>query len=190
MNSIEIPFALGVEVWYARPHSFNEYAPCEECLGSKVCTMVLGNGEQYEMECRGCWPGGCEVSTGRKTTRRVERYPSKYTPKCVTEITEKETSYTNAGEGATSYQIVRSTELFSTEEECAAFCVIDNAKTRAEEDRRNTYCLQENKKQHSWSVHYWRSQRANYVRQIELIDLRMKQIKDSKMHLKINIGGE
>lgn len=185
-SSIEIPFALGVQVWHAAPISTEEVELCPECLGTKKIRIVQPNGDEFEQGCAACYIE-YGMPCGQRRIHRCKFYPREYTPTGVERIDDQDgVTYKNWPSGTGGGSLVCSRRLRATKEACEVLCAEMTAASRVEEDKRHEVCLRISKEKYAWSLNYWRSQRADHVRQIELIDMRMKQIKESKMHLKMN----
>lgn len=169
--SIEIPFAIGTILWWTGNGYHSKTITCPECCGTKLVKLTLGNGEQYEIDCGGCWVG-CDPPRGF-----IEINYTKYEPRhfeCV--------SVEAAGADGFRYRdhfgnSVKVADLFTDENACAAECVRMN-------ERHEIYSLdgqirnrsESARKKCAWSVHYWRRQRADLVKQIARIDERLRAI--------------
>jgi len=57
MSSIEIPFAIGQQVWHVGSGYRQEWIECPECAGTKAITMIQGNGVQVSLACAACSAG-------------------------------------------------------------------------------------------------------------------------------------
>ena len=80
MTTITLPFELGVTVWHPSNGHNETWVTCPECMGSKVVTLTLGNGEQYQLGCAACGPG-YEQPRGVVQETKYCCVPESFTPR-------------------------------------------------------------------------------------------------------------
>jgi len=56
---------IGDIVWLALPKYEDVYTRCPDCLGTARWHCVLPSGEEFDVECPRCYPGGYMASTGQ-----------------------------------------------------------------------------------------------------------------------------
>jgi hypothetical protein len=69
MNATQREWKLGDEVWVPRVTFGTIEETCPDCLGTAKWHCVLPSGEEFDIECPRCYPGGYERSTGRVNER-------------------------------------------------------------------------------------------------------------------------
>lgn len=151
--SIPIPFPIGEPIWWVGYGVKKEWVECPECAGTKVLTLIQGNGEKVTIDCA-CCSRGYEPPHGVIERTVYEHTPTRFIPGRV-EISGGVIRYSESGPDAACYRIVRVDELFSDRDECEAACVQlneDRAKQDAELAVRN---LASKRREMAWSVHYW-----------------------------------
>ncbi len=53
------------KVWVPKAHLTNVEALCPDCIGTARWHCVLPSGEEFDVECPRCYPGGYDRSTGK-----------------------------------------------------------------------------------------------------------------------------
>lgn len=118
--TIPIPFAVGQKLWAISTGHSETWITCPECNGTKILTLVKGNGEIIELRCNYCE----RDFEPRGIVRRVvyDCQPLPFVPKRV-EMYGQEFRYSESSPDATAYQFYESSDLFEDREACAAACV-------------------------------------------------------------------
>jgi hypothetical protein len=172
MATLPIPFALGEPIWWIGSGHREEWITCPECAGTKVITMLLGNGESYELDCEGCRLP-YEPSIGHVVRHIYEHAPEAFTPNRV-DISGEEIRYSAAPPSATCWSSAYAKDLFISREECQARCDVLNAeKTKAGMDALVAQ-LKGNRRKLAWSVHYWRGQIHGLEKQLSMVRARLR----------------
>jgi len=81
-SSIPIPFALGQPLWWVGNGYQEEWVVCPECCGTKVITMVQGNGTAVSLNCAAC-AVGFMPPTGRVKRVFYRHEPTPFVPRRV-----------------------------------------------------------------------------------------------------------
>lgn len=172
--SIEIPFAVGAQVWSAELRHETKWEPCPDCLGTKVMHVRLGNGDEHTIECATC-RRGYEGSQGIVSVSRYTAEPRKVTLRRLVNVTP-EVEYTDAFEGANCYTLLPASRLFANREECEALCEEMRAKAEIEAENRHIANLSSKRKDTSWSVHYWRRKVSDLKKDLAAAEKRLNAI--------------
>lgn len=140
---------IGDSVWTARFKLLEFRETCPDCLGTKVMTAVLENGEKHSLQCGTCHPGGYEDSLGY--IRRTQYQPAARKQQIVgMDIGPDKTTY--------RFDDCSCDEVFDTEAEAVAAC----DKIRKEyEDRDHEQFLwkkRDAKRSWWWECGYYRAQ--------------------------------
>lgn len=169
--SIEIPYAIGTVLWWPGNGYQEKTIVCPECVGAKVVTLTLGNGESYGVACA-CCGVGFDPPTGHVTIRYTEHAPQRF--ECATVEAAGNEGFRYRDTLGHSALV---SDLFVDRAQCLAVC--------AERNERHALYLFEGqirvrtddaRRKLAWSVHYWRRQRAEHVKDIEYIDARLRAI--------------
>ena len=177
-GSLEIPFAIGQQVWWVGNACREEWITCPECAGTRVITMILGNGEQVSLDCENC-THGYEPATGQVERTYYEHAPMSFIPGRVS-VDGDEIRYSESGPDSTGYSSSYARDLFATKEECQVRCDALNAeKTREREDQSRQILLQSRKKM-AWSVSYWREQVTRLRKELAVTEARLAVVKAKK----------
>lgn len=145
--TIEVPFALGVTIWRAK-YGFREtWVTCPECCGTKAVTLILGNGENYSIDCACCQSGyGPPLGVVKETVYECD--PRRFTPTKIDKWGD-EWVYSDG------HNNVYVKDLFDAEDPCRRRCDEMNREHEAELVRRNEAIHESKKRDLAWSVHYW-----------------------------------
>lgn len=176
MPTLEIPFALGSEVWWIGPAWRREQMTCPECLGQRRIKVVLPNGEEYLLACEAC-PGQWNQPSGLVSVTHHEYVPRRITLDRVESIdmtVDRRVAYRTA-----NGTLVYSHDLYRDEGECRAACEARNAEMDAEDERRTIARMLHGRERLAWSSHYWRGQlqraEADVVRARERLGLSLER---------------
>jgi hypothetical protein len=176
-GSIEIPFAIGSKVWWVGPGYKTEWVTCPECAGTRLITMRLGNGEEFQIACQTCG-SGYDVSRGV-----IEHTIVGYEPVEVT-LTKVQFScdkpyYEGDGaelflkEGHIFHYHLEADSLFLNREECAIECAKRRIEQQKNDDDNWLGRCKSKRRDMAWSVTYWKRQRADLLRQLEAVEKRL-----------------
>ena len=186
MTTIELPFALGVTVWHAAHYLECSWVECPECLGTRKLKVTLANGEEYELECRGC-QDGYEPARGKIKRTRYRCKPLPFTPQRF-RIEGDDIWYSESSPEANAYSNTPSADLFVDRDACVVRCDERNAELNKQESARELQNLMHKRKDYAWSVHYWRGQLADKRKEIERIEARLVEISARKRSTSIQAG--
>ncbi|MCP5065126.1 MAG: hypothetical protein GY946_01045 [bacterium] len=178
-HSIEIPFALGEQVWSVPYGGKQVSIECPECVGTRVCTIILGNGETHTLACRGCGTG-YDKSTGRIKRWVYDLKPEPFTPRRVRMDRPGEFMYSEASPDAMAYSSRPSDRMFATYAEANAECAVVTKRLLAANAEREVRGLASKREDLAWSVHYWGRQVAEYKRKLEVTQARLAMSKERK----------
>ena len=160
--TIEIPFAVGQELWWIGNGHRTETIVCPDCAGSRAITMILGNGDQVSLECR-CCQLGYDQPRGVVERTYFGHEPIRFIPKRVS--CEGDRIYYSKSVGACSR--VHSSELYATESECQQRCdELNNTATEAELVR-SMHVRESKRRDMAWSASYWRGQVKDLEQKLE-----------------------
>ena len=170
-KTLDLPFALAETIWHAGFESNESYVTCPECLGTKAVTLILANDESYSLDCA-CCGTGFDGPRGVVKAGSHGRDPIPFTPHRV-RVDGDEVMYSESGPDANCYQSADAKDLFATVEECQARCEVLNAERRAHDEKQALNHRMSKRRDLAWSVHYWRSERARLVKDLERIEARL-----------------
>jgi hypothetical protein len=148
MNEIKV----GDKVWYATFDQREEKVPCPVCYGNKKVIVILGNGDEVEVDCRYC-EVGFEGSKGW-----VKEYTKLPLAECVT-ITGRRIEENNSKQEieyhynsmGSSYRIADPERMFETEEE-AINCAV--AMAEEENQAKANKPKYKDEKTYAWNAGY------------------------------------
>lgn len=149
-GQIEIPFAVGTEVWWCGPQYEEKYEPCPDCAGNKRVHLVLGCGDVVVLACPTC-------SVGYDPPRGVvKKTVCGYAPRRVkleaVEIYHGEVRYSGGG------YCLDLANLFEDVNACGARCEELRAEAQAQEDRMFDARHKSRRRDATTSARYWREQ--------------------------------
>jgi len=176
MNSIPIPFAIGETVWFPGYGSREEWETCPDCAGSKVVTLIQGNGSRVDLACASC-ALGYEPPRGVIARRVSDRRPVPFTCGRVS-LDGAKVRYSESPPDATAYASVDAEDLFRDHTACLARCAELNEQYAAEEERRLLANLQHNRRDMAWSARYWGRKVRELERDLALAKARLATSKD------------
>ena len=155
-GSIEIPFEIGEEVWWAGHGSRIEDVVCPECVGTRFITMTNGAGEVFKLDCAACRTG---YETSRGTIQRTfyEHAPVRFVCRRV-DISGREVRYSESSPSASCYSMVEAKNLYRDLEECRKACERLNVERQKNLDETYINNLKSKRRDMAWSVHYWGGQ--------------------------------
>lgn len=163
--TIPIPYALGQELWWVGNGYREEWTTCPECLGTRIITMILGSGEQAELQCETCRLGFDDAS-GKIKRVFYDHRPTRFVPGRVS-VDGSDIRYSESGPDSTCYGTAQADDLFSSEAECQVRCDKLNAERTKAEAQRMIAVLSQNRRSMAHSVSYWRQQIAKTEKDLE-----------------------
>lgn len=176
--TISIPFAIGQPLWWIGSGYQEEWITCPECAGTRVITMIQGNGEQFAIECAAC-SLGWEPARGAVKRTFYQHKPTPFIPKRV-DISGGEIHYSEASPDASGYSFAYVKDLFASEVACADRCAeLNEERTKAAEEQALAQ-LASKRKNLAWSVHYWGGQVKALERDLERVRTRLGACKERK----------
>lgn len=158
----------GRTAWIARPIPKHEVVKCPDCLGARRATVTLGNGKVFAINCELCarHPGTVQQSTYRSEPVEVECKLYEIRP-------GEEPRYTTIEGG-----LLPESRIFETREEAQVEADRKTEEFKEKERSRLLHNINQGRERYAWSVHYWRRQRAERVKEIARIDERIQEIKE------------
>ncbi len=140
---------IGDMVWFPRFETHQEvWETCEECLGEKTMHVTLKNGEEYDIDCSACDPGGFQGPKG--STRHYKMCALGELREVVgMELSETDTLYRLRSAGGSWYNAAPD-GIFPTQAEAVEVAQKNmDAHIASEEER----LKQKAKPSHSWAWH-------------------------------------
>jgi hypothetical protein len=178
-HTIELPFAIGEQIWWAGDGFRQEWVTCPECAGTRVIEMIQGNGERVALDCE-CCRSGYEPSRGVVVRTRYEFKPVPFTPqrwRCDGD----EFGFSESPPDAAHYTIVYAKDLFKDRDECLKRCAEKNAEHAAEDERRFMANLSSKRRSMAFSAHYWRGQVEKLRKELAMAEARLARCKQPKV---------
>jgi hypothetical protein len=173
-GAIEIPYAIGSDLWWVGYGGREDWVTCPECAGTKVVRLTLGNGEQYEIDCRAC-SVGYDPPSGVVKHHVYEHRPTPFHARRV-EIWGNSFRYGEESPESGCWRPVEVGDLYESREECAARCEALNQERAAQEATRQIQNLASKRRDLAWSVHYWRGQKRRLERELASVNGRLREI--------------
>jgi hypothetical protein len=170
--SFPIPFAIGQQVWHATRNTREHYETCPDCVGTRVLTIILGNGEEFEIPCSAC-SYGYEPATGKVKRTVCEWMPIPFTCRRVN-ISGDTIYYSEAGPEANCYTSAYAENLFADRAECEARCKVQQEQQVEEEAKHAGDHLLSKRKKLASSIDYWRSRKRDLERDLAWVNERLK----------------
>lgn len=175
MATLEIPFAIGEQLWSTGHGMRTEHVTCPECAGTKVLTLIKGNGERVELNCGYCGTG-YDRASGVVPVTIYEHQPTPFVPRRV-DMSCGEFTYSEASPEANAYSYTYAKNLYRSREECEAACARLNAERTADDERRALLNLQHKRRALSHSASYWTQQAAKLRKDLERVEARVRVLK-------------
>lgn len=161
MSTIEDkpPFEFGQVVYVVEGSAHGAVeVPCPICFGKLSVTLILGNGEEQQIECEACGKG-CSGPTGLVTSWRPW---SKVHAAVVTGLNHDGSMWRVSVSGHHSSQYI-----FADEETAEAFRVTYLEQLSEQARRMDEQNMMRHKKQHAWSARYHREHIARLRQEME-----------------------
>jgi len=174
---IELPFELGVQVWKATLHYREVREVCPECNGNKVVVVTQGNGESFELPCKGCDGDILTPPRGYVTRHESDYIPGSFTPRRWG-MNGADPYYSESEPDASSWSYTDAKDLFADFMECNDRCKQLNVEWDAREKDQAYQHLMHKRQDYAWSVHYWRNKQKSLQKELSWIDNRLTQIKE------------
>lgn len=162
---VEIPFAVGSQVWWVGPQYREERITCPECSGERTITLTLGNGSPHVLDCAWC-SRGCNPPSGTIARTVCGYEPIEVILKRVMFSGEEPYYVVDAGRGSTA----QPEDLFVSYAECVAACETKRAKFQDDHDKRELAQLLSKRRDLAWSVSYWRNERKKRLDELARIE--------------------
>lgn len=178
-NSIEIPFALNVPIWWTGNAYSEEWIECPECAGTRVIEMIKGNGEHVSLDCALCGPG-YESPRGVIRIHRYEYRPEPFIPRRV-RADGSDFMYSESSPEASSYSSIDSKNLFATREACQAKCDEMNAEHEKNQAERLIHEIRSRRKSLAFSASYWQGQVREYEKRLSEARALLSRCKQPKI---------
>lgn len=163
-HTIQIPFALDVQIWWTGNGHREEWIECPECAGTKAIEMIKGNGERVSLDCALCGPG-YDAPRGVIRKHIYEHEPTPFTPRRV-RVDGDDFMYSESPPSASCYGSVDDKHLFATREECQTKCDEMNAARAKADDERLIHEIRSKRKSLAFSASYWQGQVRDYEKRL------------------------
>ena len=174
--SIPIPFAVGEHLWWTGRGSYEKQITCPECVGTKVVTMILGNGDTHALQCA-CCTRGCGPALGTITRHVREHTPTAFTPARVI-LGHSGICYSESPPEAMAYSYTEAKDLYRDRDECQAACEAKVSDWRTQEQIDIKNMSSRAKKDLTWSVHYWSRMVKDREREAEAARRQLNKCKE------------
>ena len=152
--TIAIPFSIGEELWRAVSTNNVQHVVCPECAGTKVLTIIKGNGEQVSVGCDLCsW--GFEPPHGwiEKCDRAFQ--PVKFIPRRID----------------IRVDVFGEKFMYSEDSPDASCCILVNE--AEEKAKRDIHVLASKRESLAFSVSYWSRELKESERRVEVARARL-----------------
>lgn len=152
-------FKVGDVVWVPRAGLSQETRPCRVCAGTKVVTLVLGTGEQVQLECGYCGHG-FEAPTGIEKeyafVGTVERYVIDRIVRAegATDESRHPPLELHANVSECSWRPLKPEQVYRTQEAAQAATYALVAQHEAEVEERMAWKERDTKKSYAWNAGY------------------------------------
>ena len=177
-NTIELPFAIGEQVWWVGHGHDTETIVCPECAGTKVIEMTKGNGERVSLDCGLCGPG-YDPPRG-VITRNVYNYtPTPFTPRRWDKSCG-EFTFSESEPGSSCYSFSYAKDLFRDRNECQKRCDELKKELTENQERRMLANISSKRKSLAFSASYWSQQVARYRKELAAAEARLSRCKSVK----------
>lgn len=190
-GTVNIPFAVGSKVWWARVNTEAEWVTCPACAGTMKHSVTLGNGETCEVWCEECGAARrFDYEYGldsHASPGKVRRYTVRAEVEEVTlasvEVRGDEINYYGEVNGSSRY-IYRSEGLFATEAEAREHSeTVLVPKARAEEDERfvrsfhSRFTKKNTPEKAARSAAFWQDKRRKLAEDLARVEARLARLK-------------
>lgn len=152
--SLQIPFAIGEELWCIGDGARYEFITCRECAGTRVIEMIKGNGERVSLDCGECMHCYDPPHPGRERISIYEHKPARFIPQRIG-MSGDEFTYSESPPTASCYRSRYAKDLFRSFEDCEQRCKELNEQRAAEDERRRIANLSSRRKSLAFSASYW-----------------------------------
>ena len=140
-------YKVGDKVWYATFDQREERVPCPVCYGNKKVVVVLGNGEEVQVDCRYC-EVGFEGSKG--WVKEYTKLPrAEY--RMIHKITIEEDMGKRVFEFQSDHYLLKPDQMFETEEEAMEYAVVMAEKENRASVNKPKY---KDEKTYAWNAGY------------------------------------
>lgn len=173
--TISIPFALGEELWSIGNGIRTEHITCPECAGTKVLTLIKGNGEHVELDCGYCGTG-YDRASGVVPRTIYEHRPTPFIPRRL-DMCGGEFTYSESPPDANGYSYEYAKNLYKSREECEEACAKLNAERAKNDERQALLNLQHRRRTLSHSASYWTTQAAKLRKDLDRVESYVKRLR-------------
>jgi hypothetical protein len=170
--TLEIPFALGEEVWTPSYDHAETWIECPECAGTKALMLIKGNGEQQSLDCNYC-QSGYDPPRGRVTRTDYRSVPQRFICRRVVGFDGTDINYSESNPEATCYTYRSSKDLFRNELDCAERCDVLNVECALNDKKRAIANLESKRGKLAHSSHYWSRKVADLKRDLIAAEARL-----------------
>lgn len=155
---------IGDIVWIARLRHCEFQETCPDCLGTKMVTLLLANGERESLECKTCYPGGYEPPRGHIIRTQYQPKAEKRTINSM-EIQENKTTY--------RFFDWSCDKVFDNESDALAEAEILRLESEASDHQRFLWKKEDSRRTWSWNCSYHRRQIKDAKQQIAWNEARL-----------------
>jgi hypothetical protein len=161
--SMEIPFAIGEQLWSTGYGVREELIVCRECAGTRVIEMIKGNGERVSLDCGVCMHCYDPPHPGYEKIMNYEFKPARFVPKRIG-MSGEEFIYSESPPSANCYSSAYAKDLFRSFDDCERRCNELNEERARDDEQRRIANLSSKRKSLAFSASYW-SQKAKTLRE-------------------------
>lgn len=157
-------YALGDTVYRGSYEREEHYITCPDCGGTRRILVTLHDGTTITVECGGCYPGGCEPSTGRIKQVTMNCRAKAHTVTGVN-LRGDSVQYQLDADAAGNYSLADEHELYATREEALAAADLNRTAQEAEQNKR-LMAKTKDAKSWAWNATYHRRQIKTLEREL------------------------
>ena len=157
---MDTPFTVGDTYYLPHDNPTQITVPCPTCYGARKVTLILGNGEQVEIQCEGCGKG-YEGPRGSVTEYRYEAHVSVFTIAGIHSMYNDEWTLKSTGGETASWSQLYTTRAVAMQraEECMRDVIDQNMRTQSARTKYQRQNL-------TWTVQYHEKCIKDHERQI------------------------
>lgn len=179
-NVIELPFAIGEQVWSVGSGHDEVRVTCPECDGTKAIEMVKGNGERVTLDCGLCAPG-YERPRGWITQHVYNCKPTPFTPR-QWDKSCGEFTFSESNPDATCFSYAYAKDLFRDRDECQRRCDELNMEYTENQERMTLANISSKRESLAFSATYWAHEVARKRKELALAEARLARCKKPKVN--------
>ncbi len=177
-NTIELPFAIGEQVWWAGRGHDTVRITCPECDGTKAIDMIKGNGERVMLDCGLCAPG-YEQPKGWISQHVYNCKPTPFTPRRWDKSCG-EFTFSEADPDSNCFSYTYAKDLFRDRDECQRRCDELNREYAENQEHLMLANIGSKRKSLAFSATYWAQEVARKEKELAAAKTRLSRCKKPK----------